>query len=71
MPPPLVISTRNDPVTPYQSGVTLAAEMGGGLLTYEGAQHTAFLHGKQCVDVNALAYLVGGTLPPPGTRCPA
>jgi pimeloyl-ACP methyl ester carboxylesterase len=71
VPPPLVISTVNDPATPYQAGVTLAGEMGGGLLTYEGAQHTAFLHGNQCVDVNGLAYLVDGTLPPPDTRCPA
>ncbi|GHF89052.1 pimeloyl-ACP methyl ester carboxylesterase [Amycolatopsis bartoniae] len=71
VPPPLVISTRNDPATPYQAGVDLAAEMGGGLVTYEGAQHTAFLHGNQCVDVNALAYLVDGTLPPPNTSCPA
>ncbi|TVT14018.1 alpha/beta hydrolase [Amycolatopsis acidiphila] len=69
VPPPLVISTVDDPATPYQAGVTLAGEMGGGLLTYEGAQHTAFLHGNQCVDVNGLAYLVDGTLPPPGTRC--
>ncbi len=71
VPAPLVISTVNDPVTSYQSGVNLAAEMRGGLLTYEGAQHTAFLHGNQCVDVNGLAYLVDGTLPPDGTRCPA
>lgn len=69
VPPPLVISTTDDPVTPYQAGVTLANEMGGGLLTYQGAQHTAFLHGDQCVDVNGLAYLVDGTLPPTGTRC--
>ncbi|KAA9148901.1 alpha/beta hydrolase [Amycolatopsis acidicola] len=70
LPPPLVISSTNDPVTPYQAGVNLAGDMGGGLLTYDGAQHTAFLHGNQCVDVNGLAYLVDGTLPPPGTRCP-
>ncbi|NKQ57402.1 alpha/beta hydrolase [Amycolatopsis sp. K13G38] len=69
VPPPLVISSTDDPVTPYQAGVNLAKEMGGGLLTFDGAQHTAFLHGNQCVDVNGLAYLVDGTLPPPGTRC--
>ncbi|TNC23126.1 alpha/beta hydrolase [Amycolatopsis alkalitolerans] len=71
VPSPLVISTVDDPVTPYQDGVNLARQMHGGLLTYEGAQHTAFLHGDQCVDVNGLAYLVDGTLPPPGTRCPS
>jgi pimeloyl-ACP methyl ester carboxylesterase len=71
VPPPLVISTVNDPATPYQAGVNLANEMGGGLLTFDGAQHTAFLHGNPCVDVNGLAYLVDGTLPSPGTHCPA
>jgi len=70
VPPPLIISSTNDPVTPYKAGVNLAKEMGGGLLTFDGAQHTAFLHGDQCVDVNGLAYLVDGTLPPPDTRCP-
>lgn len=70
LPPPLVISTTNDPATPYQAGVNLAAELGGGLLTFEGSQHTAFLHGSTCVDINALAYLVDGTLPPPDTHCP-
>ncbi|HVW43828.1 MAG TPA: alpha/beta hydrolase, partial [Amycolatopsis sp.] len=71
IPPPLVISSTEDPVTPYQSGVNLANEMGAGLLTFDGAQHTAFLHGNQCVDVDGLAYLVDGTLPPPNTHCSA
>ena len=71
VPPPLVISSTEDPVTPYQAGVNLANEIGGGLLTFDAAQHTAFLHGNQCVDVNALAYLVDGTMPPPNTHCPA
>ncbi|WP_246127563.1 alpha/beta hydrolase [Amycolatopsis rhizosphaerae] len=70
LPPPLVISTTNDPATPYQAGVNLAAELGGGLLTFDGTQHTAFLHGSTCIDINALAYLVDGTLPPPNTHCP-
>ncbi|HVW40647.1 MAG TPA: alpha/beta hydrolase [Amycolatopsis sp.] len=70
-PPPLVISSTQDAVTPYQAGVHLAEEMNGGLLTFDGAQHTAFLHGDQCIDVNALAYLVDGTLPPPNTHCTA
>jgi TAP-like protein len=71
VPPPLIISTTNDPATPYQAGVSLAHELGGGLLTVDGAQHTAFLHGNSCVDVTGLAYFVDGTLPPPDTHCPA
>lgn len=69
LPPPLVISSTDDPVTPYRSGVDLASELGGGLLSFDGAQHTAFLHGNQCVDIAALDYLVDGTQPAPGTHC--
>ncbi|GAB3587367.1 alpha/beta hydrolase [Amycolatopsis endophytica] len=69
--PPLVISTTNDPVTPYQAGVRLANLFRGGLLTVEGTQHTAFLHGNMCVDVAGLDYLVDNTQPAPGTRCRA
>ena len=69
LPPSLVISSTDDPVTPYQAGVNLAGELGGSLLTFDGAQHTAFLHGNQCIDVAALDYLVDGTLPAPGTHC--
>ncbi|MDQ0377139.1 alpha/beta hydrolase [Amycolatopsis thermophila] len=67
--PPLVISTTDDPVTPYQAGVTLANLFHGGLLTVDGTQHTAFLHGNTCVDVAGLDYLVDGSQPEPGTRC--
>ncbi|WP_040918502.1 alpha/beta hydrolase [Saccharomonospora glauca] len=70
IPPTLVVSTTNDPATPYQAGVNLAKAMGGRLLTFEGAQHTAFLSvGNECVDRAGIAYLVHGTLPPEGTRC--
>jgi pimeloyl-ACP methyl ester carboxylesterase len=67
--PVLVISTTNDPATPYQSGVNLAKALGGGLLTFEGTQHTAFLQNNQCVDNWGSNYLIKGTLPPTGTRC--
>ncbi len=70
IPPALVISSTDDPATPYQAGVNLAEAIGGRLLTFEGAQHTAFLTaGNQCVDEAGTAYLVEGTLPPEGTRC--
>jgi pimeloyl-ACP methyl ester carboxylesterase len=69
LPPPLVISGTDDPVTSHQAGVNLASALSGGLLTFDGAQHTAFLHGNQCVDIAALEYLVDGTLPAPGTHC--
>ena len=40
LPPILVVSTTNDPATPYQAGVDLAKQLGGTLLTFEGTQHT-------------------------------
>ncbi|OQO90331.1 alpha/beta hydrolase [Saccharomonospora piscinae] len=70
VPPALVVSTTDDPATPYEAGVNLAKAMGGRLLTYEGAQHTAFLSvGNRCVDEAGTDYLVDGELPPEGTRC--
>ncbi|MFE2751399.1 alpha/beta hydrolase [Actinosynnema sp. NPDC059335] len=69
LPPVLVISTTGDPATPYEAGVSLAKELGGGLLTFEGNQHTVYLQGNDCVDEAGNAYLVEGKLPAEGTRC--
>lgn len=71
VPPVLVISTTNDPATPYQAGVDLAKAMNGALLTFVGTQHTAFLQGNQCVDDAGSAYLINDTVPPAGQRCAA
>ena len=67
--PTVVVSTTGDPATPYQAGVDLARQLGGRLLTFEGTQHTASLHGDRCIDNAVTAYLVDGTLPAEGTRC--
>jgi acetyl esterase/lipase len=69
LPPVLVISTTNDPATPYQAGVALAKALKGGLLTYESTQHTVFLQGNPCVDKAGAKYLINLKLPPTGTRC--
>lgn len=69
LPPVLVISTTNDPATPYQAGVALAKALKGGLLTYEATQHTIFLQGNSCVDDAGATYLIELKLPPEGTRC--
>ncbi|NKQ57401.1 alpha/beta hydrolase [Amycolatopsis sp. K13G38] len=69
LPPVLVISTTNDPATPYQAGVNLAKDMNGALLTFEGTQHTVFLQGNSCVDNVGTQYLVDGTVPAAGKRC--
>lgn len=69
LPPVLVISTTNDPATPYQAGVELAKGLGGRLLTNEGEGHTAFLQRKKCVDDIGIAYLIDLTVPADGARC--
>lgn len=68
-PPALIISTTNDPATPYEAGVALAKAMKGSLLTFEGNQHTVFAQGNECVDKAGIAYLVDGELPEEGARC--
>ena len=67
--PTLVVSTTDDPATPYQAGVELARQLGGGLLTFKGTQHTVVYQGDKCVDNYATSYLIDGKLPPPGATC--
>jgi pimeloyl-ACP methyl ester carboxylesterase len=69
--PILVIGTTNDPATPYVGAEALAARIqGSDLLTFESTEHTAFGRGiSTCIDDAVVAYLVDGTMPPPGTRC--
>ncbi|MGJ6123646.1 alpha/beta hydrolase [Mycolicibacterium sp. Y3] len=69
LPPTLVVSTTNDPATPYEAGVDLAKQLGGTLLTYEGTQHTVVFQGNSCVDGIAAKYLVDVAVPPEGSRC--
>jgi hypothetical protein len=69
LPKVLVISTTGDPATPYEAGVALAQGLGGGLLTYEATQHTAFLQDNRCVDDAGTTYLTDLKLPAEGTRC--
>lgn len=68
--PILVIGTTGDPATPYAGAEALAARIqGSDLLTFESTEHTAFGRGNRCIDDAVVGYLVGGALPPPGTRC--
>src|SRR6202167_1275897 len=67
--PTLVVSTTHDPATPYQAGVDLAKELHGGLLTFDGTQHTVVFQGNSCIDDYASAYIVSGTVPSKGAKC--
>ncbi|MET1076033.1 MAG: alpha/beta hydrolase, partial [Umezawaea sp.] len=69
LPPILVVSTTGDPATPYEAGVNLAKALGGGLLTFQGNQHTVYLQGVKCVDTAGTDYLINLKLPAAGTTC--
>jgi pimeloyl-ACP methyl ester carboxylesterase len=69
-PPILVVSTTNDPATPYEAGVRTADRLASGvLLTYEGEGHTVVANGVGCVDDITAAYLVDLEVPEDGTTC--
>ena len=69
-PPILVISTTNDPATPYEAGVAVAAQLASGvLLTYDGDGHGVFATGVSCVDDTVTRYLVDLDPPADGARC--
>jgi pimeloyl-ACP methyl ester carboxylesterase len=69
LPKVLVVSTTNDPATPYQSGVNLAKQLNASLLTVEGTRHTAYHQGITCVDKIADDYLLRLTEPPADAKC--
>jgi pimeloyl-ACP methyl ester carboxylesterase len=69
--PILVLGTVGDPATPYEWAQGLADQLSSGrLLTWEGEGHTAYGRGSSCIDTAVEAYLLAGTLPAEGRRCP-
>lgn len=69
-PPILVVSTTNDPATPYRNGVQLVHQLPHGvLLTHDGEGHTIYAQGDQCIDRAVDSYLVSLQSPPNGSRC--
>lgn len=67
--PVLVVSTTEDPATPYQAGVDLAKQLGGVLVTYRGTQHGVVLTGQWCIDSPVVSYLVDLTVPEGDITC--
>lgn len=67
--PVVVISTTEDPATPYQAGVELAKQLGATLITYRGTQHTVAMNGISCVDEPVIEYLTELTEPQPDLTC--
>jgi pimeloyl-ACP methyl ester carboxylesterase len=69
LPPTVVVSTTDDPATPYAAGVSLAGQLGARLVTFRGTQHTASFEGNDCLDRPLTAYLVDLTPPAEGLTC--
>jgi pimeloyl-ACP methyl ester carboxylesterase len=68
--PILVVGTTGDLATPYEWAESLAGQLESGvLLTYDGAGHTAYRKGSDCIDDAVDAYLIDGTAPEDGLRC--
>jgi len=69
-PPILVIGTTGDSSTPFEMSVALANTLENGvLLTWVGEGHTAYFSAGRCITAAVDAFLVSGTVPPPGTQC--
>ncbi|MFI2713957.1 alpha/beta hydrolase [Micromonospora sp. NPDC018662] len=70
LPTTLVISVTGDPATPYAAGKVLADEIGGTVLTVEGARHTVAQEGiNPCVNAAFAAYLIDLKVPTTDQRC--
>ncbi|WP_067687378.1 alpha/beta fold hydrolase [Nocardia jejuensis] len=70
LPHTLTIGITGDPATPYPGSRSLAAALGGALLTVEGEQHTIALSGTSpCVNDIVADYLVTLKTPPAEARC--
>ena len=68
--PVLVIGTRHDPRTSYQSSVVAARALGNAvLLTHDGYGHTSDEDPSACIQRRVAAYLTRLATPPPGTVC--
>ena len=68
--PILVVSTRQDPATPYDWGVDLAGSLEDAhLVTWNATNHTAYREGSSCVDEAVDEYLLTGVTPPEDVTC--
>jgi len=65
----LVVASTGDPALPSPGGVELAQQVGGVLLTHDGAGRTIVGQGLDCIDDAVAAYLVDLELPAPDTAC--
>jgi pimeloyl-ACP methyl ester carboxylesterase len=66
----LVANAIHDPATPYPWAQSVARQLGGVLLTYDGWGHGSYTKGT-CMQATVDNYLINKVLPRRGTHCPA
>lgn len=70
VPPVVLVGSTDDPATPYeQAEEAHRAIPGSHLVTYVGAEHTAYRRLTPCIDDPVTAYLVDLAPPENGLRC--
>jgi pimeloyl-ACP methyl ester carboxylesterase len=70
-PPIVVVGTKGDPATPYESTAKLATMLGNStVLTWEGEGHTAYPE-TACIRKAIDEYFIDLKVPAAGTTCPA
>ncbi|KAF2229716.1 hypothetical protein EV356DRAFT_374456 [Viridothelium virens] len=68
--PILFVGNTKDSVAPHRRVVKISSQFRGStVLTVNGTGHSSLNVPPQCVWSHFRAYLVDGTLPPPGTVC--
>jgi TAP-like protein len=70
-PPIVVVGTKGDPATPYESTAKLADMLGTGtVLTWDGEGHTAYPE-TSCIRNAVDGYFINLNVPAKGLTCPA
>lgn len=66
----VIVNSEHDPATPYENALEARDLLERvSLVTWGGADHTAFGSGIACVDDAVVPYLVDRQMPPPEVRC--
>ena len=66
----MVVGTKGDPATPYESTAKLANMLGTGtVVTWQGEGHTAYPE-TPCIRNAVDAYFINLTVPAKGLTCP-
>lgn len=69
--PIIVVGTKGDPATPYDSAVNMAKQLDNGVLvTWDGEGHTAY-NRSDCVTAALDDFFIQGIIPSDGLTCPA